>query len=123
MTFLAATGDYGSPSGYPAYSPNVIAVGGTSLYVNTTIPTRAKPAGAWAAIPGTHARHRRRHQQLEAEPAYQEGVQNTGFRTNPDVSFVADPDTGATVYDSYNYGSAPGRITAAPAWPRRAGRA
>ena len=34
VTFLAATGDYGSPSGYPAYSQNVIAVGGTSLYVN-----------------------------------------------------------------------------------------
>jgi subtilase family serine protease len=31
VTFLASTGDDGEPAGYPAYSPNVIAVGGTSL--------------------------------------------------------------------------------------------
>ena len=28
VTFLAATGDSGTPSGYPAFSPNVVAVGG-----------------------------------------------------------------------------------------------
>ena len=33
VTFLAATGDDGEPSGYPAYSPNVVAVGGTVLSV------------------------------------------------------------------------------------------
>ena len=32
VTFVAATGDAGYPGGYPAYSPNVLAVGGTSLY-------------------------------------------------------------------------------------------
>ena len=31
VTFLASTGDSGSPGGYPAYSPNVVAVGGTTL--------------------------------------------------------------------------------------------
>ncbi len=31
VTFLASTGDDGAPGGYPAYSPNVVAVGGTSL--------------------------------------------------------------------------------------------
>jgi hypothetical protein len=34
ITFLAATGDNGQPSGYPAYSPNVVAVGGTTLNVD-----------------------------------------------------------------------------------------
>ena len=34
MTFLASTGDSGSPGGYPAYSPNVVAVGGTTLTLN-----------------------------------------------------------------------------------------
>ncbi len=33
VTFLGATGDDGEPSGYPAFSPNVIAVGGTLLSV------------------------------------------------------------------------------------------
>ena len=34
VTFLASTGDSGSPGGYPAYSPNVVAVGGTTLDLN-----------------------------------------------------------------------------------------
>ncbi len=34
VTFLASTDDYGSPAGYPATSPNVVAVGGTSLFLN-----------------------------------------------------------------------------------------
>ena len=34
VTFLAATGDSGEPGEYPAYSPNVVAVGGTSLTIN-----------------------------------------------------------------------------------------
>ena len=34
VTFLAATGDEGMPAGYPAYSPNVVAVGGTQLTLN-----------------------------------------------------------------------------------------
>ncbi|HEY5312937.1 MAG TPA: S8 family serine peptidase, partial [Pirellulales bacterium] len=31
VTFVASTGDQGAPGEYPAYSPNVLAVGGTSL--------------------------------------------------------------------------------------------
>ena len=34
VTFLAATGDSGCTAGYPAYSPNVVAVGGTQLTLN-----------------------------------------------------------------------------------------
>ena len=34
VTFVASTGDSGSPGDYPAYSPNVVAVGGTSLYLS-----------------------------------------------------------------------------------------
>ena len=34
VTFLASTGDGGAPGGYPAYSPNVVAVGGTTLSVS-----------------------------------------------------------------------------------------
>jgi subtilase family serine protease len=37
VTFLASTGDDGTPGGYPAYSPNVVAVGGTTLRVNRAI--------------------------------------------------------------------------------------
>ena len=35
VTFVASTGDYGAADPeYPAYSPNVVAVGGTSLTLN-----------------------------------------------------------------------------------------
>ena len=36
VTFLAATGDDGTPANYPAFSPNVVAVGGTSLDINSS---------------------------------------------------------------------------------------
>jgi subtilase family serine protease len=34
ITFLAATGDGGTPGGYPAFSPNVLAVGASQLTMN-----------------------------------------------------------------------------------------
>jgi subtilase family serine protease len=34
ITFLASSGDFGIPGTYPAYSPNVVAVGGTQLITN-----------------------------------------------------------------------------------------
>ena len=34
VTFVASTGDCGSSGDYPACSPNVLAVGGTSLHLN-----------------------------------------------------------------------------------------
>ena len=34
ITFLASSGDGGNPGGYPAFSPNVVAVGGTQLSLN-----------------------------------------------------------------------------------------
>ena len=59
----------------------------------------------------------------EPQPTYQQGVQQTGFRTIPDVAFDADPNTGVAVYDSYNNtdNSGPwvevgGTSLAAPAW-------
>jgi hypothetical protein len=58
----------------------------------------------------------------EPEPAYQQGVQSTGMRTTPDVSFDADPATGAWIADTYNLDlSSPfevvgGTSLAAPAW-------
>jgi hypothetical protein len=35
VTFLASTGDGGTPGGYPAFSPNVVAVGATQLTVDS----------------------------------------------------------------------------------------
>ena len=93
VTFLASTGDDGSPGGYPAYSPNVIAVGGTTLTSTPTTPTRAKPPGATAAAGRAPTRASRVTKSRCRPPA---------VRETPDVSFDADPNTGVAIYDSYD---------------------
>jgi subtilase family serine protease len=102
ITFLASTGDNGSPGAYPAYSPNVIAVGGTSLSVSSSGAFQSETG--WSGSGGGTSSQ-------EPEPAYQTSVQTTGDRTTPDVSMDADPDTGVPVYDSYDNGSSTPWIT------------
>ena len=114
VTFVAATGDAGAPGLYPAYSPNVLAVGGTDLTLQAD-GSYGGESGWTDGGGGTSI--------TEAQPAYQAGVQATGRRTIPDVAFDADPQTGASVYDSYDdtNGDGPwmktgGTSLAAPIW-------
>ncbi len=124
VTFVASTGDYGaSDPQYPAFSPNVVAVGGTSLLLNgdnsynseTRRGYYSSAAGAVIASGGGISLY-------DPEPAYQQGVQSTGYRTTPDVSLVADPATGAWIADTYNldpsnpFEIVGGTSLAAPAW-------
>lgn len=103
VTFLAATGDSGAPGLYPAFSPHVVAVGGTSLQnLNSsgTYPgTGTNGEVGWSGSGGGVS-------QVEAEPSYQTSVQSTGFRTIPDIAADADPNTGVPVYDPFDTGSA-----------------
>jgi subtilase family serine protease len=110
VTFLASAGDDGWPGGYPAYSPNVVAVGGTALTLNANNTIESEVAWSTGFGPGSGAGEPDNGtgggtSLYEPEPSYQEGVQSTGFRTMPDVSFVASPYTGVAIYDSYNYGT------------------
>jgi hypothetical protein len=114
VTFIAAAGDQGSPGYYPAYSPNVVAAGGTTLLLKADNSTQSE--NAWSGSGGGTSAY-------EPEPAYQEGVQSTGMRTIPDVAWDADPNTGVAVYDSYDDtdGSGPwldigGTSVASPSW-------
>ena len=124
VTFVASTGDYGAADPeYPAFSPNVVAVGGTSLTLNgdgsynseTGWGYQSESAGTFIGSGGGISLY-------EPEPAYQQGVQSTGYRTTPDVSLVADPATGAWIADPYNLNpSNPfevvgGTSLSAPAW-------
>jgi hypothetical protein len=95
VTYLASSGDSGVPGGYPAFSPNVVAVGGTSLYLDAFSSYNSE--AGWNGSGGGIS-------QIEPEPSYQEGVQSTGNRTIPDVPFDADPATPAVIADSYNNG-------------------
>jgi parallel beta-helix repeat protein len=107
VTFLASTGDYGaSDPQYPAFSPNVVAVGGTSLNLNADNSYNSETGwGYYSDSVGMGIGSGGGLSQYEPEPSYQEGVQSTGSRTTPDVSMVADPATGAWVADPYNLSS------------------
>jgi hypothetical protein len=98
VTFIAAAGDSGAPAGYPAVSPNVLAAGGTTLSTDSAGDYLGE--SGWGSGGGGISVY-------EAQPAYQQGIvtQSTVARTTPDIASDADPNTGAAVYDSYNYGS------------------
>jgi hypothetical protein len=115
VTFVAASGDSGAPASYPASSPNVLAVGGTTLSVDSSgnILSESGWGGSGGGLSG-----------IESQPSYQKGVvtQSSTWRANPDVAYDADPNTGFPVYDSYNNGTAApwsqygGTSDAAPQW-------
>ena len=104
VTFLASTGDYGTADPeYPAFSPNVVAVGGTSLNLNADSSYNSETGwGYYSNSVGASIGSGGGLSLYEPEPSYQQGVQSTGSRTTPDVSMVADPATGAWIADSYN---------------------
>ena len=88
MTYFAATGDSGAAVSWPAVSPNVMAVGGTTLNYSGT---GARSEVAWSSTGGGISA-------FEPTPAYQTtksaGMQNYGFRAVADVAFNADPNSG-----------------------------
>ena len=104
VTFVASTGDYGAADPeYPAFSPNVVAVGGTSLTLNANGSYHSESGwGYYSDSVGALIGSGGGISLYEPEPAYQEKVQTTGGRTTPDVSLVADPATGAWIADPYN---------------------
>jgi len=116
MTYVAAAGDSGSQVLWPAVSPNVVAVGGTSLNWSGS-GTRYE--AAWSQTGGGMSAY-------ETLPAYQSGVTAAGGgalarRAVPDVAFNANPATGeyvaltlpgkATTWSAYG-----GTSIAAPQW-------
>ncbi len=93
ITFIAASGDNGTVAGpeYPASSPNVLSVGGTTLLVNSSGNYLGEVA--WSGSEGGYST-------AEPEPAYQRSVQRIGRRSTPDVAFDGDPNTGVEVYET-----------------------
>ncbi len=128
VTFVASAGDSGyfnSHAGdqigvqWPAADPDVLSVGGTSLYTAANGNYLGETAwnltnegsnGWWGGGGGLS--------QVYAEPSYQYGVQNTGVRTVPDVSYDANVNTGFAVYDAQSGGwtEVGGTSAGAPQW-------
>lgn len=99
VTFVAASGDLGAPAGYPATSPNVLAVGGTALTADLSgdllNETGWSGSGGGRSIIYTQT------------PDRQQGLNpNWQARLTPDVAFNAAPSTGFPAFCSF--GNAPG---------------
>ncbi len=93
VAITASSGDSGYGPQYPAASQYVTAVGGTSLYLNAD--NSYNHENAWGGAGSGCS-------SFEIKPVWQSdsGCAN---RTIADVSAVADPNTGAAVYDSVRY--------------------
>jgi hypothetical protein len=115
VTFFAATGDNGAPALTPSVSSHVVAVGGTSLTVNS--------AGAWTDESAWSGGGGGISTYL-AQPSYQDNLtiyhaSANGMRATPDASYDADPYTGVAVLSTYGYGGwlqVGGTSAAAPQW-------
>ena len=115
MTYLAATGDSGAAVSWPAVSPNVVAVSGTSLSYSGSGP---RSEVTWSGTGGAVSAY-------TAKPAYQSaavpGMGTPLRRSVADVAFNADPNTGQYVAvqsssGSLNWISAGGTSLSTPQW-------
>ncbi len=95
--------------GYPASDPSVVSVGGTSLLLNSDNTQYSQ--FAWSLSGGGKAKPMLR-------PAWQvtPNLKPGKFRYAPDVSFLANPATGAEIYYNGDWQTAGGTSLGAPAW-------
>ncbi len=107
VTFVASSGDSGAPASWPSISKNVLSVGGTTLSLGTNNDYAGE--AAWSRSGGGYSPY-------EIEPNYQHGVQTTGYRSNPDVAYDADPATGFAIYDNGSWVTVGGTSAGAPQW-------
>jgi alpha-tubulin suppressor-like RCC1 family protein len=95
VPIVVASGDAGYGVEFPAASPDVVAVGGTSLIQNSANGVRDGSETVWDdAAAGCSA--------YEPKPSWQTDT-GCANRTVNDVAAVADPATGVWAYDTYNY--------------------
>lgn len=123
VSYIAASGDSGRAVSWPAVSPHVLAVGGTTLAVATSTSGNTRSETAWAGSGGGISLY-------NTVPAWQGGVKVTSTsgavgtatkRVLPDVAFNANPSSGQLVYVTPASGSngwlvAGGTSIGAPQW-------
>ena len=116
VTFFASSGDSGAGVSFPAVSPYVVAVGGTTLRLDTSGNVQSE--AAWTGSGGGASA-------FETEPGYQVSAhiaRVNGKRGGPDVAYDANPSTGYPVYDTTPYGGhvgwfqTGGTSAASPQW-------
>jgi subtilase family serine protease len=100
---VASAGDDGYGVAYPAASPWVTAVGGTSL-VQTGVG-RGWTETVWGSALGGEGTGGGCADKYSARPTWQkDSVTQCAHRLDNDVAAVADPDTGVAIYDTYDQG-------------------
>ena len=118
VTFVASSGDNGHGVEYPAASPYVVSVGGTTMHTADTTGTYSLET-AWSGSGGGISSY-------EKEPAdqskYKLANDAQGYRAVPDVSYGADPNIGFSIYSSIPFDGLVGWIkvggtsAGAPQW-------
>ncbi|WP_329172334.1 S53 family peptidase [Streptomyces sp. NBC_01477] len=118
LSFFAASGDSGSDDAgnggtsvdYPASDPNVTGVGGTTLTVTSSNAWSRETA--WSGGGGGKS-------SVFSIPSWQVPVQKSqggGKRQVPDVSALANPSPGVSIYSQGQWGQVGGTSAAAPEW-------
>jgi subtilase family serine protease len=108
--FFASSGDNGTGASWPASSPSVIGVGGTSISVTSS--GQFSKESAWEGSGGGVSAY-------EKEPAYQSGYdipKAKGMRAIPDVSYDADPKSGFPIYRLGTWREVGGTSAGSPQW-------
>jgi subtilase family serine protease len=93
VTFVSSSGDAGAPVEWPAISANVVSVGGTTLNLDSAGNILSETG--WSGCGGGVSKY-------IPKPSYQIALSYTK-RSNPDISYDADPNTGFPVYDTVSY--------------------
>ncbi len=96
VAIVAASGDGGFGTEFPAASPAVTAVGGTSLFQSSDAGTRNGSETVWSGTGAGCSAY-------EPKPTWQSDP-GCPRRMVTDVSAIADPSTGVWVYDTYGTG-------------------
>ncbi len=108
-SFFASSGDNGSGVEWPAVSPKVISVGGTTLHFDASGKLNSETA--WNGSGGGVSA-------FIAEPSFQTDfgiLKINGKRAEPDVSYNADPASGFSVYQN-GWMTVGGTSAGAPQW-------
>lgn len=115
ISFFASSGDNGTGASWPAASPKVVAVGGTTILFNGD--RSLKKELAWDGSGGGVSA-------FEKQPDYQKSYtikKSNGYRAIPDVAYDADPASGFSVYkttgkNKNNWYVLGGTSAGAPQW-------
>jgi subtilase family serine protease len=127
VTFVAASGDSGAGTIWPAVSPNVVSVGGTTLTLTSSNTISRETGWGNGNLSYYYGGSGGGFSEYEPLPSYQRGITTVdngwkltsfGVRLNPDVAYVANPNTGLYVLDGADGGwyQVGGTSAGAPQW-------